>query len=186
MSTPRLLAPFAVLVFAAAVVTVAPDAAHAQSAAVPDSEAQALMDGARDAVAADSEAVNALRNDPDASGQDYNRAAMLYHAARSLLNDSNYTAATDSAGGAAEAIQAATHGMRDLFDRQDEGVGAPPLRDSTVDNTEPAMPDGVPQRRFSDSLPFGVQPDSPDGIPQRSFQDSLPFGTTRAQPVDQP
>src|SRR5580692_1221167 len=64
-----------------------------------DSEAvQKVVDQAKGAVSSDSEAVNAIRNDPDASGQDYNRAAMLYRAAKSLLRDSDYTAATDSAG----------------------------------------------------------------------------------------
>jgi hypothetical protein len=184
MSIRRLFIPSATAALAAMAFIASP--AFAQSAPpVSDSEAHALMDAAKDAVAADSEAVDALRNDPDASGPDYNRAAMLYHAARSLLRDSDYTAASDSSGSAQEAVQSAAQGVRDLFDRQPEAVGAPPLRDSTVDNTERAVPDGVPQRTFRDSLPFGVQPDSPDGVPQRSFRDSLPFGAQKAQPADQ-
>lgn len=172
---------------AATVMVASPVLAQSAQPAAPISneDAHMLLDQAKEAIAADSEAVETLRNDPDASGPDYNRAAMLYHAARSLLNDSNATAATDSAGSAQEAIEHATQGVHDLFDRQPEAVGAPPLRDSTVDNTERAVPDGVPQRTYQADQPFGTGAYTPDGVPQRTFGDSLPFGTEKAQPVDQ-
>lgn len=157
------------------------------SLAQSDSEAvEKVIDQAKDAVASDSAAVNAIRNDPDASGQDYNRAAMLYRAATSLLRDSNYTAASDSAGAASEAIERAAQGVRDQFDRQDQAVGAPPLRDSSVDNTQAAAPDGDPARTFHDSTVFGTQPDQPDGVPQREPPEGMPDNTEKPQPVDQP
>jgi hypothetical protein len=181
----RLLVPFAATAFAGTILVANP--ALAQSGSAPsDSEVQMVIDKAKTAVADDSAAVDALRNDPDASGQDYNRAAMLYRAAKSLLREGDYSAATDSAGVAQDAAQTAAQGVRDLFDRQDQTVGAPPMRDSTVDNTERPVPDGVPQRTYRDSLPFGAGDYTPDGVPQRTFRDSLPFGDEKAQPVDQP
>jgi hypothetical protein len=79
----------------------------------------------------------------------------------------------------------AAAGGRDVFDRHSNGVGAGPLRDSTVSNTQAPVPDGVPQRTFRDSLPFGVGSYSPDGVPQRTFRDSLPFGNEKPQPVNE-
>jgi hypothetical protein len=180
MSIRRLLVPFA-----ATLLAIAP--ALAQDVPAPsDGQTQMLLDEAKELVASDSAAIDAIRNDPEASGQDYNRAAMLYHAARSLLDKGDAAAASDSAGAAEDAANSAAQGVHDLFDRQDQAVGAGPMRDSTVDNTERPEPDGVPQRTFRDSLPFGDQPDSPDGVPQRMHTDSLPFGDQKAEPVDSP
>jgi hypothetical protein len=190
MRMPALLATIAAALFAAAPAVA--QSTDTEQAAPPmsqdDSEAvQKVINQAKEAVADDSAAVNAIRNDPDASGQDYNRAAMLYRAAKSLLRDSDYSAATDSAGNAADAIARAAQGVHDNFDRQDQAVGAPPMRDSSVDNTQQANPDGVPARTFRDSTVFGVQPDQPDGVPQRMPpEESMPDNTEKPQPVDQP
>jgi hypothetical protein len=174
--------PLLVLLFAVAT------PAFAQSAPVAaDSDAQMKVERqARDAVATDSTAIDAIRNDPNASGQDYNRAVMQYREARALLKSGDYGAAADSAG-SARATAEASQGGRDVFDRQSQGVGAAPMRDSTVDNTQRAVPDAVPQRTFRDSTVFGAGKYSPDGVdvPQRSFRDSLPDGVERAQPVNQ-
>jgi hypothetical protein len=178
MKTHYLLVPFAAVLLGGT-------PALAQSAPAA-SDSAAVVDAAIKAVSSDSAAIDAIRNDPEASGPDYNRAAMIYHAARSLLESGNAVAATDSAGVAAAAADLAGQGTRDLFDRQPNAVGAPPMRDSTVDNTEPDRPDGVPQRTFRDSEPFGAGAYTPDGVPQRTFTDSLPFGTEKAEPVDQP
>ncbi|HWZ60268.1 MAG TPA: hypothetical protein VNW46_14920 [Gemmatimonadaceae bacterium] len=172
--------PLLVLLFAVATPT------FAQSGrAAADSDAQMKVERqARDAVAADSTAIDAIRNDPNASGQDYNRAVLQYREARSLLKSGDYGAATDSA---AHATADAAQGGRDVFDRQSQSVGAAPMRDSTVDNTQRAVPDAVPQRTFRDSTVFGAGKYSPDGVdvPQRSFRDSLPDGVEKAQPVNQ-
>jgi hypothetical protein len=164
---------------------VAAGTALAQSAPAGD-DSDSVVRQAMEAVASDSAAIDALRNDPEASGQEYNRAAAIYHAAKSLLESGDYSAATDSAGNAEAAAGAAADRSQDAFDRISNGVGAAPMRDSSVDNTERAEPDGVPQRTYRDSEPFGAGAYTPDGVPQRAFADSLPFGTEKAEPVDQP
>jgi hypothetical protein len=182
MSNRRLIVTFVTSLSGAFVVA----AGAALGQAAPSAADSILERGARDAVATDSAALSALRDDPNTSGQDYNKAVMTYRAARSLLRSGDYGGAADSAGAAQAAADAAAGGGRDLFDRQSNGVGAAPLGDSTVSNTQRAVPDGVPQRTFRDSLPFGVGSYSPDAVPQRTFRDSLPFGTDKAQPVNQP
>jgi len=158
----------------------------AQVPATPDAATDATISAdasgtdtahaARSAVDAASAAVEATRNDPDASAAAYRRAVGAYHAARSQLENG----ATETAQASAEdAIRQATRAREgvspQLFDSQPATVGAAIDAPTRPFGTVPATP-SVPGASAGADRPFGTAPAAPS-VPAASAGVDRPFGT---------
>jgi hypothetical protein len=160
----------------------APDAPSTDATATNASPAQARI-----AVDAASAAVEAARQDPDASAASYRRAVGAYHAARNQLENGTPDAAQSSADDAIRQATRAHEGVSpQLFDSQPTTVGALTEAPTRPFGTVPASP-SVPGASAGVDRPFGTAPVSPSA-PGASTGVERPAGAERPVPVtaDQP